>query len=119
MSSRNFSRAFRILFRNARLKFLEDIQFREVGLSLVRVVQTLPAPAEGLTLSPLNATRVHTAFFQDGFVFGRKVFAHHRYHPDLGEVTCGQREISRSASENVSHPARRRGDRVKRNRTNY
>src|SRR5208282_1216634 len=117
--ARTFLAARGIFFWNAWLKSLEYIQFREVGLGLVQVVEILSAPAEGLALGPLDAARVHTAFFQHGFVFGRKVFAYHRDHPHLGKVTRGQREISGRPSENVAHAARRRGDGVESNRTNY
>src|SRR5208283_4958760 len=109
----------RIFLWNAWLKFFEYIQFREIGFGLVQVVDILPAPTEGFPLGPLDAACVDAALFQHGFVFGREVVAHHRYHPHFSEVTCGQREISRSTSQNVVYSAGRRDDRVKGNGTYY
>ncbi len=109
----------RIFFGNPRLKLLEYIQFRKVGLGLVEVVEILSAPAESLPLSSLDAPGIHSALFQHSFVLGRKVVAHHGDHSHLGKVTCGQREISGSPAEDVLHAARGRGDCVKGNRTNY
>jgi len=57
---------------NARLKLLEYIQFREIGLGLVEVVEILPAPAEGLTVCPLDTAGIDATSLQDGFVFGLK-----------------------------------------------
>ncbi len=119
MLARNRNCGVRILFGNARLKFLENVEFGEIGLGFVQIVEILSAPAESLAFGALDAAGIDAAVFQHGFVFGGEVFAHDGDHANIGEVTCGQRKIGGSASENVCHLTGRRLDGVKGNGTNY
>ncbi len=52
-------------------------------------------------------------------MFGGEVFADHGNHADLGEVACGQREISCRAAKAPVAPALRRLDAVKCNTAYY
>src|SRR3984957_9937024 len=104
---------------NARMKFLEYVQFGEICLGFVQVVEILSTPAKSFSLCALDATRVDAAILEYGFVFRGKVVADDCDHAYVGEVAGGEREISCGATKNVFHAAGRRRDCVKGNGTYY
>src|ERR1700686_4729911 len=107
----------RVFFWNARLKFFKYVQFGELSLRFVQVVEIVSPPTESLAWGTLDSARIYAAILENVFVRGGKVVAHDRHHPHLSEVTCSQRKISCRASENVIHSAGGRGDCVKGYRT--
>src|SRR5450755_2434612 len=108
-----------ILFRNTRLKFLEYVEFGEIGLGLIEVVEILSSPAKSLTGSPFDAASINAAILQHRFMLRSKVFANHSDHSYFGEVTSGKRKVSRSAAKNVVNLARRSSNSIEGNRSYY
>src|SRR5215470_5039833 len=86
---------------NARLKFLEHVQFGEVGFGLTKIVGIASAPTEGLTFFMLDATRVHAAPLEDILMLGGEVLSHHGDHADAGEVARRKRKIGRRTAEHI------------------
>src|SRR6185437_3630265 len=72
-----------VLGRNLRLKFLEDVQFGEICLSFVEVLQVLPAPTECATLRMFDPPRVHSTVRQHPFVLGCEVFSYNGNYTNI------------------------------------
>ena len=95
---------------DAWLESFKNIEFREVGFSLVQVGEILSAPAEGLALCMFDATSIYGTLFQHIFVLGSKILAHNSNHSHPGEVAGGQRKISGLTAQHIFHAARWSGD---------
>src|ERR1051326_1776140 len=99
--------------RNARLKLLEHVEFGEVGLGFVQVVEILSAPAKSFAGGTLDASRIDIALLENVLMLGAKVFADDSDNTHRNKITGGERKVSSGAAENVLDAARRRGDGVK------
>ena len=82
-----------VLFRNARLKSLEDIQVGEIRFGFVQVVGIGTAPAKRLAFGSLEAAGVDAVLAKNLFLLGAEVFADHGHDAHLCEVTGGQGKV--------------------------
>src|SRR5258708_34012272 len=107
-----------ILCRNPGLELLKYVQLGELRLGFVQIVEILPSPAKRLPFRVLDAARVHAALLKDVFVFSSEVFAHDRDHAHIGEITGGERKVSRRAADNIVGASGGSSDVVKSDGTN-
>ena len=65
----------------------------KVGFRFVQVVEILSAPAKSFSFGMLDASDIDLSFFENIFVLGGEVIAHHGDDSDLREIAGGQRKI--------------------------
>src|ERR1700722_16711879 len=92
---------------------LEDVQLGIDRLRFVKALNVRPGPMKAFARSVFQSPGIDSALGQDGFVFRGEVFAPHANHPHIGEVTCGQGEVSGCAPQTTIAPARWGLDAVK------
>src|SRR5271170_4549773 len=107
----------RIFRRNTRLEAFEHIQFGEIGLGFIEVVEILPTPAEGVALGTFDATSIDLSFLENILVLGREVFAHHGDNANVREIAGRQGKERAGTAQYIFYPPGRRGNRVEGNRT--
>ena len=94
-----------VLFRNLRVKFFKHVQVGEICFGLVEVVSVGASPSKRFAGGAFDASGVDSAFFQDIFVLGSKIFTHNGDHADLGEVAGREGKVSSRPTQDALHAA--------------